>query len=115
MEFLQRSAASVTNEFVLELTKLNNNLYELMFQTSDKFGSAVSRGRIASNPNDMSVRLTLRKDYSDKKKAGQTGRWKDLLYEGYFNGSEFRGSWYYLGFEYDSSYSGEFRMYRWNV
>jgi|JI6StandDraft_1071083.scaffolds.fasta_scaffold1376021_1 hypothetical protein len=52
----------------------------------------------------------MMKDYNNKKKAGQTGKWADLFYDGRESTDGFVGNWWYKDFAGDSKYSGKFTM-----
>ena len=53
----------------------------------------------------------MMKNYSDKEKAGQTGNWIYLIYEGEVtNNSINNGKWYYKGYETDAKYSGKWTI-----
>lgn len=50
------------------------------------------------------------KYYDDAEKAGQTGEWRTLVYEGMVSGNAIKGKWFYEGFEDSLAYSGTFRI-----
>ena len=48
--------------------------------------------------------------YVDRKKAGQTGKWDLLIYEGEHVNGTFEGDWYCKGFEKDVDFSGKMKI-----
>jgi hypothetical protein len=77
-------------------------------KSTDKYGAWAGRGLLSFNP--QGTRFWMLKDYSNKKQAGQTGKWEYLIYNGMLRSGEFRGNWYFDGFEGTSLGSGNFIM-----
>lgn len=55
--------------------------------------------------------FSMMKHYDDKEKAGQTGIWANLQYEGELSDDgKIIGEWFYKGFKGSEQYSGKFEM-----
>jgi len=57
-----------------------NYLYPINLSSSDKYGSWKGDGYISLSKNG--ARFWMMKSYKDRKKAGQTGSWQYLIYDG---------------------------------
>ena len=56
--------------------------------------------------------LWLYKEYRDRARAGQTGKWDHLVIESSHisDSGGIEGVWYYLGFEHSNEYSGNWSI-----
>jgi hypothetical protein len=59
----------------------------------------VIKGILFFRENGLSI--CFDKLHNDRNLAGQTGKWDLLVYEGFQNGKNFEGQWYYEGFRND--------------
>ncbi|KAM3135800.1 hypothetical protein pb186bvf_012053 [Paramecium bursaria] len=82
--------------------------HDLELKGKDQFGSWSASGFISF---DDPIRIQFKKVYDDREKAGQTGKWRDLYYEGEMESQHLiKGNWFYKGFENDPIYSGTFTL-----
>ena len=91
------------------ITKRSEYVYEIDTEGyEDQNGGSTIKGVLMFKENDLSICFDKLHDNRDH--AGQTGKWDLLIYEGYSNGAQFTGEWYYEGFRGDSQYSGEMKI-----
>jgi hypothetical protein len=105
--WVQNSNRFTTHSFNIEGERAEQQcLYKIRFSGEDSVGGWTAYGFIGFSREG--VNLWFAKNYNNKKRAGQTGSWSHLLYEGQYSEETniFTGIWYYSGYEDDSKYSG---------
>ena len=86
-------------------------LTEIILSGSDHFGGWDASGYIVCR-NGGEMFLWLYKEYRDRARAGQTGKWDHLVIESSKISDSWgiEGVWYYLGFEHSNEYSGNWSI-----
>lgn len=81
---------------------------KVLISSGDQLGNWKGEGFISFGKDG--IRFWMIKDYDDKKKAGQTGKWTYLTFSGYERRGVIAGDWEFEGFKGDQEYSGMFRL-----
>ena len=71
-------------------------------------GNSALTGVLLFKGNGMAI--CFDKLYSDRRRAGQMGKFDLLIYEGYENEGVFEGDWYYKGFKKDEQFAGKMKI-----
>lgn len=94
---------------ITDIVKRTDYVYEIQaLGENDALGESDMKGILLFQNSYLSI--CFDKVYNDREKAGQTGKWSVLVYEGVQQGEIFAGRWYFEGFEGDSEYSGEMSL-----
>lgn len=96
--------------FVREPKEDSRYLYKFSTTSNDEFGDWKSKGYLGLSSEGITI--WMMKNYDKPKKAGQTGKWRYLLYKGVMTEDKFEGKWWFDGFENDAQYSGKFILAR---
>jgi hypothetical protein len=89
---------------VLDLKKESDSKYRISMSGSDEVGTSKLNGLLMFRADGMGLKLS--KVYDDRSKAGQTGSFSILLYEGSGIPDKIEGEWAYKGYETSMQYSG---------
>jgi hypothetical protein len=85
-------------------------LTEIKLRGKDCFGTWSGDGSIMSKNNE--IFMWFYKDYDDRFRAKQNGRWYDLVHESTSLEGNMRleGKWFFKGYENSRRYSGTWRL-----
>ena len=89
----------------IKAERLNKVSYTVKLSGSDGLGRWTGDGVFTIK--DGVPFFWMLKKYAEKKRAGQTGKYKDLVFMSEsISQSRLNGEWYYDGFEYSTTHSG---------
>ena len=75
----------------------------------NEIGSYKAKGEVVVKDHEMVVWFMIK--YEDRENAGQTGKWRDLVFEStYFQPDGIQGRWYYDNYEGDAEFSGKWDL-----
>lgn len=78
--YLQEGIQQQTPVESIRMTQETPYIYRMNMQGSDSLGDWSAEGYYLLTPSG--VQFWMLKDYRDKERAGQTGEWEFLIYEG---------------------------------
>lgn len=82
IEFNQKGSFYSTKSLKIKVLNRSeqSGIYSIIVSSSDSIGRWRGRGYIAIN--ELGTTFWMLKEYEDRKKAGQNGKWRHLIYEG---------------------------------
>lgn len=103
--FIQKGKSRKMKITEIKAERLNKVSYTVKLSGSDGLGRWTGDGVFTIK--DGVPFFWMLKKYAEKKRAGQTGKYKDLVFMSEsISQSRLNGEWYYDGFEYSTTHSG---------
>jgi len=103
--FIQKGKSRKMKITEIKAERLNKVSYTVKLNGSDGLGRWTGDGVFTIK--DGVPFFWMLKKYAEKKRAGQTGKYKDLVFMSEsISQSRLNGEWYYDGFEYSTTHSG---------